>query len=100
MEDNFYKTSSEKLFPKSEKASSYFQKNKREYEDEAPIISETIERFKKQVAYYESVRSIQSDIKDKPEELMREVVVNKRIAAILDSEIRRLERIVKTYSKK
>ena len=99
MEDNFYKASSEKLFPKSEKANSHFTKAKRAYENEAPIITETIDRFKEQAAFYESIYSVNTDITNEPEEFMREIAVNKRIAAILNKEIKRLEGIVKVYGK-
>ena len=97
MEDNFYQTSSEKLFPKSDKTIEKAQKAKREYEKEAPIIAETIERFKQQKEAYGSVYAVKEE--KNPENFMREIAINKRVAAILDAEIQRLEGIVKTYGK-
>ncbi len=97
MEDNFYQASSERLLPKSSKANERFQKEKQAYEKESPIISETIERLKAQIAFYESVHSIKTE--NNPEQFMREVAVSKRIVQILDKEVKRLERIAKVYSK-
>lgn len=95
--DNFYAVSSEKLFQKSDKLIEANQKAKREYEREAPIIAETIERFKQQKEAFESVYRVKEE--NDPEKFMREVAVNKRVAVILDAEIKRLEGIVKTYGK-
>ena len=97
MEDNFYKMSSEKLFPKSNKTLDRLQAEKRAYEKEAPIISETIVRLKKQIEHYRSIDSV--FVEDDPEKFMREVAVNKRIVAILIKEVERLERMVKIYGK-
>ncbi|MBR0403093.1 hypothetical protein IJI55_00875 [Candidatus Saccharibacteria bacterium] len=97
MEDNFYKVSSEKLFPKSKKIDTQLQQAKRAYEKEAPIISETIARLKKQVDFYQSISSIKTE--NDPEQFMREVAINKRVSEILECELKRLEGIAKTYGK-
>lgn len=97
MEDNFYKMSSEKLLPKSNKIAERFESDKRAYEKEAPIISETIARLTSQINFYKSIDSIA--VENDPEQFMREVMVARRVVTILDKEVKRLERKVKLYGK-
>lgn len=96
MEDDFYKVSSEKLFPKSGKMVAKFNKDKEAYEKEAPIISETIARLETQIAFYQSVKSIKTT--DNAEKFMLEVNTNKKLVEILEREVNRLKGEVKKYS--
>lgn len=97
MEDNFYKASSERLFPKSDKIRSRINTSKILYEKEAPIVSGVIAELEQAVKFYKSVDSIK-ETRD-PENFMREVAVNKQVAEILDSKLKWLKSVKEVYGK-
>lgn len=97
-EENFYKVSSEKMFPKSRKRDEAEKKAKNAYLKEAPIISGVICRLEKQIELHSSIFG--TSVEDDPEKFMRQVAVNKRLVSILGKEVSYLKNLVKKYGGK
>lgn len=97
MEDNLYQRSSERLITPPQAQTDRLQKAKMEYEREKPILSKLLKRLHEQVDFYSRVDSI--DCTSNSEQFMHEVRANKRVVAILRSEINAIERLGKMFDK-
>lgn len=97
MDGSLYQRSSEKLIAPPEAQEERMLKTKMDYEREKPILSKLLERLHKQVEHYSSVDSIECT--NNPAQFMHEVKANKRVVAILRSEISAIERLVTMFDK-
>lgn len=97
MEDNLYQRSSEKFITPPLAQEERMMKARREYDAEKPILSKLLERLHKQVDFYSSIDSIECT--NNPAQFMHEVKANKRVVAILRSEISAIERLVTMFDK-
>lgn len=99
MEPNIslYPVSSERMFARPKASKERQQKEKIQYDREKPIISSVLEHLHKQVDFYSNIKSVKHH--DDPEKFMHEVNANQIVVSILESEISKLERIVKMYDK-
>ncbi len=97
MEDNLYQQSSEKLIAPPKAQTERQLKAKMEYDREKPILSKLLERLHERVDFYSSIDSIQCT--DHPDQFMNEVAANKKVVAILRSEINAIERLGKMFDK-
>ena len=97
MEDNVYKTSSERLITPPESQIKKINDQKVKYERERPILMDLLDYLNKQVAFYESVGAIKNT--DDSFKFMCEVTANKRIVEILRREIDAVNRMVRMFDK-
>lgn len=97
MEDNLYQRSSERLITPPMAQTERQLKAKMDYDREKPILSKLLERLYRQVEHYSSIDAIKCT--DNPEKFMCEVEANKKVVAILRSEIGAIERLGKMFDK-
>lgn len=98
MEDNFYQTSTERLYATPKVRQEKLQKAKQDFERERPLITAVMERLENAVSSYEKVSAIKTT--DNPEQFMREVEINKQVCAILGRELEFIKIKVRMYDNK
>ena len=62
-----------------------------------PLLEDLIERFNGRVAFYSSIDSITTDITEHPEIFQQEVMANKLVRQLMQSEKEYLESLVELY---
>lgn len=98
MDDNVYPTTSQRFIEEPKEQKRRRQKDYEAYLAEKPLIAKTIEHLNTRIEFLHDIDSV-SELTD-PEKFMRQVAVNKAVAAALTQELRRLELIVKAHGKK
>lgn len=98
MEDNFYKTSTERLIAPTEEQQQKELKERTSFERERPLITDVMARLEKDIAARERIDSI-TETKD-PEAFMREIAVNKQVCSILKRELNALKVKVRKFDNK
>lgn len=97
MEDNFYTTSTERLFGTPRKQQEKLQQSKNAFERERPLITAVMKHLAEEISIREKVDSI--TCKDNPEQFMREVEINKQVCNILRRHLSTLESKARMYDK-
>ncbi len=98
MDDSVYPTTSQRFIDEPKEQKKRREQEREKYLAEKPLIAKTVEHLEGRIKFLHDVDSI-TEIKD-PENFMRQVMVNKMVAAALKQEVNRLELIIKTHSKK
>lgn len=98
MDDRVYPTSSKKFIEEPKAQKKRREQEREEFLIEKPLIADVVKRLQERIKFYHDIDSITEA--NSPENFMRQVVVNKTVAATLTQELRSLEMIIKTHSKK
>ena len=98
MDDSVYPTTTKRFIGEPEEQKKRREQAREEYLAEKPLIATTVEHLKRRIEFLHDINSI-SETQD-PEQFMRQVMVNKTVAAALEQELNRLEVIIATHSKK
>lgn len=98
MDDSVYPANTHRFIDEPTEQKKRRKQEQEEYLAEKPLIAKTVEHLKSRIKFLHDVDSI-TEIKD-PEKFMRQVMVNKMVAAALNQEVGRLEVIIKAHSKK
>lgn len=98
MEDNFYETSSERLFPLSKEQQQRKQKERNDFERERPLITSVMEYLEKEIANLEKIDAIKHT--NDPETFMREVMVNQKVCKVLRQKLGTIKTKVRQFDKK
>lgn len=93
-----YPTTSQRLIGEPNEQKKRREQETEKYLAEKPLIAETVKHLQRRIEFFHDIDSI-TETKDS-ENFMRQVAVNKMVAAVLTQEIKRLEVIIKAHSKK
>lgn len=98
MDDSVYPTTSQRLLGEPREQEKRREQEREEYLAEKPLVAAVVEHLKGRIKFLHDIDSI-TETKDS-ENFMRQVAVNKMTAIALTQEVKRLEVIIKTHSKK
>lgn len=100
MDDNLYPNNGEYFLPTEPEEQKLDRKKEQAKVLEAKKLSdEIIARYEDRIVFYDTIDSIEVELRTDPEKFMRAWLVNREIKAILESECAWLEELVEQYQR-